>query len=170
MTSYYKSLPALDKHYDQLDRELQQLSDSVDVLYEQEDSEIDFLDSFLDYDDISVVDSSCSAASRRGLPPVVPPETRRGRGALRAGLRWLTYRGKASLRQLGTRDMDKSGDKILTRDNKSRDKSGDKIVTGDNKSRDKTMSRDKKVWAGPGLSLGVGRSYAESQSSRHRRP
>ena len=158
MTSYYKSLPALDKHYDQLDRELQQLSDSVDVLYEQEDSEIDFLDSFLDYDDISVVDSSCSAASRRGLPPVVPPETRRGRGKLRAGLRWLTYRGKASLRQLGTRDMDKSGDK-----------SGDKIVTGD-KSRDKTMSRDKKLWAGPTMSLGVGRSYAESQSSRHRRP
>ena len=165
MTSYYKSLPALDKHYDQLDRELQQLSDSVDVLYEQEDSEIDFLDSFLDYDDISVVDSSCSAASRRGLPPVVPPETRRGRGKLRAGLRWLTYRGKASLRQLGTRDMDKSGDKILTRDNKS----GDKRVTAD-KSRGKTVTTDKKVWAGPSLSLGVGRSYAESQSSRHRRP
>ena len=166
MTSYYKSLPALDKHYDQLDRELQQLSDSVDVLYEQEDSEIDFLDSFLDYDDISVVDSSCSAGSRRGLPPVVPPETRRGRGKLRAGLRWLTYRGKASLRQLGTRDMDKTGDKIVTRDNK--------IVTRDNKSRDKindkTVTRDKKLWAGPGLSLGVGRSYAESQSSRHRRP
>ena len=169
MTSYYKSLPALDKHYDQLDRELQQLSDSVDVLYEQEDSEIDFLDSFLDYDDISVVDSSCSAASRRGLPPVVPPETRRGRGKLRAGLRWLTYRGKASLRQLGTRDMDKSGDKIVTRDNKSRDKTGDKIVTVD-KSRDKIVTREKKLWAGPGLSLGVGRSYAESQSSRHRRP
>ena len=165
MTSYYKSLPALDKHYDQLDRELQQLSDSVDVLYEQEDSEIDFLDSFLDYDDISVVDSSCSAASRRGLPPVVPPETRRGRGKLRAGLRWLTYRGKASLRQLGTRDMDKSGDKILTRDNKSRGNT----VAVDN-SRDKTVTREKKVWAGPGLSLGVGRSYAESQSSRHRRP
>ena len=165
MTSYYKSLPALDKHYDQLDRELQQLSDSVDVLYEQEDSEIDFLDSFLDYDDISVVDSSCSAASRRGLPPVVPPETRRGRGKLRAGLRWLTYRGKDSLRQLGTRDMDKSGDKILTRDNNSRDK----IVTVD-KSRDKTVTRDKKLWAGPAMSLGVGRSYAESQSSRHRRP
>ena len=159
MTSYYKSLPALDKHYDQLDRELQQLSDSVDVLYEQEDSEIDFLDSFLDYDDISVVDSSCSAGSRRGLPPVVPPETRRGRGKLRAGLRWLTYRGKASLRQLGTRDTDKTGDKIVTRDNKSRDKINDKTVT-----------RDKKLWAGPGLSLGVGRSYAESQSSRHRRP
>ena len=165
MTSYYKSLPALDKHYDQLDRELQQLSDSVDVLYEQEDSEIDFLDSFLDYDDISVVDSSCSAASRRGLPPVVPPETRRGRGKLRAGLRWLTYRGKASLRQLGSRDMDKSGDKILTRDNKSRGNT----VAVDN-SRDKTVTREKKVWAGPGLSLGVGRSYAESQSSRHRRP
>ena len=165
MTSYYKSLPALDKHYDQLDRELQQLSDSVDVLYEQEDSEIDFLDSFLDYDDISVVDSSCSAASRRGLPPVVPPETRRGRGKLRAGLRWLTYRGKASLRQLGSRDMDKSGDKILTRDNKT----GDKLVSAD-KSRGKTVTREKKLWAGPGLSLGVGRSYAESQSSRHRRP
>ena len=165
MTSYYKSLPALDKHYDQLDRELQQLSDSVDVLYEQEDSEIDFLDSFLDYDDISVVDSSCSAASRRGLPPVVPPETRRGRGKLRAGLRWLTYRGKASLRQLGTRDMDKSGDKILTRDNKS----VDKTVAVDN-SRDKTVTREKKLWAGPAMSLGVGRSYAESQSSRHRRP
>ena len=165
MTSYYKSLPALDKHYDQLDRELQQLSDSVDVLYEQEDSEIDFLDSFLDYDDISVVDSSCSAASRRGLPPVVPPETRRGRGKLRAGLRWLTYRGKASLRQLGSRDMDKSGDKILTRDNKSRGNT----VAVDN-SRDKIVKREKKLWAGPGLSLGVGRSYAESQSSRHRRP
>ena len=159
MTSYYKSLPALDKHYDQLDRELQQLSDSVDVLYEQEDSEIDFLDSFLDYDDISVVDSSCSAGSRRGLPPVVPPETRRGRGKLRAGLRWLTYRGKASLRQLGTRDMGSAGDKIVTRDNKNRDKINDKTVT-----------REKKLWAGPGLSLGVGRSYAESQSSRHRRP
>ena len=41
--SPYKSLPALDKHFNQLDRELQEISDSVDVLYQQEDTEIEFL-------------------------------------------------------------------------------------------------------------------------------
>ena len=51
----FKSLPALDSNYDQLDKELQQLSDSLGVLYEQEDSEIEFLDSFIDYDDISII-------------------------------------------------------------------------------------------------------------------
>ena len=42
LSSYYKSLPALDKqHSDQLDKELRHLSESVDILYEQEDSEIE---------------------------------------------------------------------------------------------------------------------------------
>ena len=52
LSSYYKSLPALDKQHDQLDKELRHLSESVDILYEQEDNEIEFLDSFIDYDDI----------------------------------------------------------------------------------------------------------------------
>merc|ERR1711892_720248 len=53
--STYKSLPALDKDFDQVDAELQTLSDSVDVLYQQEDTETEFLDNFLDYDSISIV-------------------------------------------------------------------------------------------------------------------
>ena len=78
MASYYKSLPALDKDFDQLDRELQQLSDSVDVLYQQEDTEIDFLESFIDYDDISVHNGSYNNSRVKsvnpGLPPIIPSE------------------------------------------------------------------------------------------------
>ena len=107
MTSYYKSLPALDKHFDQLDRELQQLSDSVDVLYQQEDSEINFLDSFIDYDDISVHNGITGSRSKakQGLPPIIPSENVYSRkDKIRDGLKWLSYKSKLSLRQFGSRD------------------------------------------------------------------
>ena len=111
-SSYYKSLPALDKHADQLDKELKQLSDSVDVLYEQEDTEIDFLNSFIDYDDISSVHNgslgrnrASKRKSRKGLPPIIPSENVASRkDKIRDGLKWLTFKGKLSLRQFGSRD------------------------------------------------------------------
>ena len=55
----FKSLPALGHDNDQLDEELQQLSDSLGVLYQHEQSEIEFLDTFMDYDDISIIYKSC---------------------------------------------------------------------------------------------------------------
>ena len=39
---------------DLVERELQEMSESVDALYDQEDKEIEFLDSFIDYDSISI--------------------------------------------------------------------------------------------------------------------
>ena len=112
MSSYYKSLPALDKHCDdQLDRELRQMSDSMDVLYHQEDKEMDFLDSFLDYDDISSVhngqERSVKMRSRpsAGLPPIIPSESvSTKKDKIRDGLKWLSYKGKLSLKSFGSRD------------------------------------------------------------------
>ena len=112
MLSYYKSLPALDQHHDQLDRELQHLSDSVDVLYQQEDSEIEFLDSFIDYDDISLDNGRLSSGnpikskSTLGRPPIIPSENLQSsrRDKIRDSLRWLTYKGKFSWKQFGSKD------------------------------------------------------------------
>ena len=105
----FKSLPALDSNLDQLDKELQQLSDSLGVLYEQEDSEIEFLDSFIDYDDISVENGSLTGAHRlkstAGRPPTVPSEhlQSKRKAKIRESLRWLTYKGKLSFK-FGSRD------------------------------------------------------------------
>ena len=111
MLSYYKSLPALDQHHDQLDRELQHLSDSVDVLYQQEDSEIEFLDSFIDYDDISLDNGRLTAnhiksKSTLGRPPIIPSENLHSsrRDKIRESLRWLAYKGKFSWKQFGSKD------------------------------------------------------------------
>ena len=116
MLSYYKSLPALDQHHDQLDRELQHLSDSVDVLYQQEDSEIEFLDSFIDYDDISLDNGRLTAShikskSTLGRPPIIPSENLQSsrRDKIRESLRWLSgslaYKGtKFSWKQFGSKD------------------------------------------------------------------
>ena len=120
LSSYYKSLPALDKQHDQLDKELRHLSESVDILYEQEDNEIEFLDSFIDYDDISVHDNgslgrnraSRRHKSRKGLPPIIPSEnvSNSRKDKLRDGLKWLTFKGKLSLKQFGSRDNLKTRD------------------------------------------------------------
>merc|ERR1739842_22410 len=94
---------ALDQQDDQLDRELKHLSDSVDVLYQQEDSEIEFLDSFIDYDDISLDNSK----SGLGRPPIIPSENLQSsrRDKIRDSLRWLAYKGKGfSWRQFGSKD------------------------------------------------------------------
>ena len=113
MSSYYKSLPALDKHCDdQLDRELRQMSDSMDVLYHQEDKEMDFLDSFLDYDDISSVHNGQDGRGKMrmrpsaGLPPIIPSESVQStkKDKIRDGLKWLSYKGKLSLKTFGSRD------------------------------------------------------------------
>ena len=119
--SPYKSLPALDKHFDQLDRELQELSDSVDALYQQEDSEIEFLDTFLDYDSISIVckDSDKDIQNQNKdsvkelqtspdrLPPIMANDKERIRSRkerIRERIRWLTSRSKLNIRNLGSRD------------------------------------------------------------------
>ena len=59
----YKSLPALGHDHDQLDEELQQLADSLGVLYEHEHEEIEFLESFIDYDDISIIYKTSEAGA-----------------------------------------------------------------------------------------------------------
>ena len=113
--SPYKSLPALDKHFNQVDRELQEISDSVDVLYQQEDTEIEFLDTFLDYDSISInckesdpIDSERqSKTNPLGLPPIIANDTHKfqpGKGKIRERLRWLTSRSKLTMRNFGSRD------------------------------------------------------------------
>ena len=117
MSSYYKSLPALDKHCDdQLDREIQHMCDSMDVLYQQEDKEIDFLDSFIDYDDIGSVQGGVTndprvkmrnniSGPRSGRPPITPSETvSTKKDKIREGLGWLSYKGKLSLRTFGSRN------------------------------------------------------------------
>ena len=112
----YKSLPALDKHFDQLDKELQGLSDSMDVLYQQEDTEIEFLDTFLDYDSISIdckesdqMRDSVSSTKQNphGLPPIMANDKERiqpRKDKLRERIRWLTSRSKLSMRNFGSRD------------------------------------------------------------------
>jgi len=61
----FKSLPALGHDNDPLDEELQQLSDSLGVLYQHEQSEMEFLDTFMDYDDISIIYKSCEEHNNR---------------------------------------------------------------------------------------------------------
>ena len=110
--SPYKSLPALDKHFNQVDRELQEISDSVDVLYQQEDTEIEFLDTFLDYDSISInckesdqIDSERqSKTNPLGLPPNDMHKFQPGKGKIRERLRWLTSRSKLTMRNFGSQD------------------------------------------------------------------
>lgn len=120
--STYKSLPALDKHFDQVDTELQTLSDSVDVLYQQEDKEIDFLENFIDYDSISIVCNENMNDIRtnnpeiakgmqdfksEGLPPIMANEKEKRKSRkdkIRERLRWLTSRSKLTMRNFGSRD------------------------------------------------------------------
>ena len=121
----FKSLPALDNNYDQLDKELQQLSDSLGVLYEQEDSEIEFLDSFIDYDDISIIYKTVEDKGKREAVTggdeseiivvtdrneeatreiiIDGSETKQKapRRSLRERLTWLKSRGKLVVRSLG---------------------------------------------------------------------
>lgn len=112
--SPYKSLPALDKHFDQLDRELQEISDSVDVLYQQEDTEIDFLNTFLDYDSISVNceesdDTSEGSAKQagtnlHGLPPIIANDLHPRKVKMQERLKCLTSKSKLTMRTFGSRD------------------------------------------------------------------
>merc|ERR1712121_545669 len=51
--SPYKSLPALDKDFDNLEKEIHNISESFELLYHQEDNELQFMETFLDYDSIS---------------------------------------------------------------------------------------------------------------------
>ena len=117
MTSYYKSLPALDKDFDQLDRELQQLSDSVDVLYQQEDTEIDFLESFIDYDDISVHNGSYNNSRvnsvKPGLPPIIPSEKSllSTKDKIRDRIRWFS--GRKKIKQHSESKLKSEGQKPL---------------------------------------------------------
>ena len=141
----YKSLPALDKSFDQTDSELQALSDSVDVLYQQEDQEIEFLDNFLDYDSISIVvteneDNKISnpdvikkKQDCTTLPPKMKNEKMKSRkNKIRERLRWLTSRSKLSMRNFGSRDnlknmkegLQKSKDKLSSALSPSRSRRG----------------------------------------------
>ena len=112
--SPYKSLPTLDKHFDQLDRELQEISDSVDVLYQQEDTEIDFLNTFLDYDSISINCEESDKASEgsvrqagpnlRGLPPIIANDLPPRKVKIQERLKLLTSKSKLTMRTFGSRD------------------------------------------------------------------
>ena len=114
----YKSLPSLNDQFDQLDRELQSISDSVNALYQQEDKEIEFLDNFLDYDSISSVLYKESEENNDTSPYFKEKEVELDKqdimsgkqswkvkkGKLRERLRWLAARSKLSLRNIGPRD------------------------------------------------------------------
>ena len=105
----YKSLPALDQWFDQVDSELKTLTDSLDVLYEQEDREIDFLENFLDYDCISIEVKENDEDNINALSdldkvgacskfhPMMKSE-KSTKNKIRERLRWLTSRGKLSMR------------------------------------------------------------------------
>jgi len=141
----FKSLPALDQSFDQVDSELQTLSDSVDVLYQQEDQEIEFLDNFLDYDSISIVvtenedtnitnpDVTKKIQDCTSIPPKMKNEKRKSRkNKIRERLRWLTSRSKLSMRNFGSGDnlknmkegLQKSKDRLSSALSPSRSRRG----------------------------------------------
>ena len=127
--SQYKSLPALDKDFDKLGREIYNISDSVDFLYQQEDTEIEFMESFLDYDSISINGKEKDGTNEifenqkrfnraenyeksksltllqehpKGLPPLL--RNRKGKGNIQGRLKQLTSRSRQSMRNFGSRD------------------------------------------------------------------
>ena len=105
-----------------MDTELQTLSDSVDVLYQQEDTEIEFLENFIDYDSISIVCKENVTDIRNnnpeivnklqdnksdGLPPTMANEKEKRKSRkdkIRERLRWLTSKSKLTMRNIGSRD------------------------------------------------------------------
>ena len=125
--SQYKSLPALDKDFDKLGREIYNISDSVDFLYQQEDTEIEFMESFLDYDSISIngkekdgtneifenqkrfnraenYEKSKSLTLLQEHPKGLPPLLRNRKGKIQGRLKQLTSRSRQSMRNFGSRD------------------------------------------------------------------
>ena len=108
-----KSLPSLHIK-ERVDRESREAREghftvSMDTLYHGEDSELDFMESFLDYDSISIISPHTrdSEGEEREVekrledPPVVEG-SERGRGGVRERLKWLASLGKVRLRGLGS--------------------------------------------------------------------
>ena len=106
-----------------MDRELQTLSDSVDVLYQQEDREIEFLENSYYYDSISIVrkenvtdirtntpeiDNKLQDNKSEGLPPNMGHEKEKRKSRkdqIRERLRWLTSKSKLTMRNIGSQDI-----------------------------------------------------------------
>ena len=125
--SQYKSLPALDKDFNKTGREIYSISDSVYFLYQQEDTEIEFMESFLDYDSISIngkesdgtkekienlknVNEPGNHERSKSLNPLqehpkgLPPIFTNRKGKIQGRLKQLTSRSRQSMRNLGSRD------------------------------------------------------------------
>lgn len=109
--STYKSLPSLSNsdQEDKVDRKVfHHESISMDTLYRGEDAEIDFLDTFLDYDSISLTNPDNEKSEEKYSEGFVGSwkEEKRDkekprRRQFKDRLRWLTSQGKLSLRNLG---------------------------------------------------------------------
>ena len=108
-------MPALDSCKERRLREESELCLSMDTLYHGEDTEMEFLDSFLDYDSISIVSPDTHRPEERmeeeeeeegTLNSVIEEIGEEGQRRRRAGLKermqWLASRGKVNMRGLSS--------------------------------------------------------------------
>ena len=109
-------MPALDSCKDRRLREETELCLSMDTLYHGEDTEMEFLDSFLDYDSISIISPDTHRPEVRmedeeeeedGVLNNVIEEIgeegqRRRRAGLKERMQWLASRGKVNMRGLSS--------------------------------------------------------------------
>ena len=117
-----KSMPALHSSYNKessASREENELCLSMDTLYHGEDEEMEFLDSFLDYDSISIVSPSKHHETRENeeeeqaeeveeiLHSVIADageevQSRKRKAGLKERMAWLASRGKVNMRGLSS--------------------------------------------------------------------
>ena len=112
-------MPALHSSYNK-EREENELCLSMDTLYHGEDEEMEFLDSFLDYDSISIVSPSKHHETRENeeeeeeeeeveeiLHCVIADageevQSRKRKAGLKERMAWLASRGKVNMRGLSS--------------------------------------------------------------------
>ena len=110
-------MPALDSCKERRPREEGELCLSMDTLYHGEDTEMEFLDSFLDYDSISIISPDTHRPEVRmeeeeeeveeGMLNDVIEEVgeegqRRRRAGLKERMQWFASRGKVNMRGLSS--------------------------------------------------------------------
>ena len=114
--SPFKSMPALDSCKERRPREESELCLSMDTLYHGEDTEMEFLDSFLDYDSISIISPDTQHPEvkikeeneeEEMLDHVIEKggeegEPRRRRAGLKERMQWFASRGKVNMRGLSS--------------------------------------------------------------------
>ena len=113
-------MPALDSCKERRPREEGELCLSMDTLYHGEDTEMEFLDSFLDYDSISIISPDTHRPEVRMEEEEVEEEEeeegvlndvieeageegqRRRRAGLKERMQWFASRGKVNMRGLSS--------------------------------------------------------------------